>query len=228
MSEKMPCITKKILLSPLYRMWMNQARTRNPMDRGSAVKGVRGPSVDDDRLKLQASDNDSAIERHERVWIPQDRLGLAQEEETACREKGIDISSKDAEMNEKGKVNLTGDCQPPDLVVEGKIQGRQGSQEEGKRQAVHTSTDPGGTRVDGKITSCSTRHLYFRLPLPLHLHFCTSVHPMSTTTSDDIFGTNQRVRVNQTSVFTNEFILQGLSIDPGGGGASRSLLKLAS
>ncbi|KAH7872085.1 uncharacterized protein C8R40DRAFT_1255595 [Lentinula edodes] len=117
-----------------------------PMDRVES-KGVRGASVDDDRLKLQASDNDRqsngedstkptpdrvapraeesygfshpAASRPQRtVWIPKDRLGLAQEEEIACRDKGIDISTKDAEMNEKGKVNLTGDCQPPDLVVE--------------------------------------------------------------------------------------------------------------
>jgi hypothetical protein len=52
------------------------------------------------------------------VWIPKDHLGLSEEEERACWEKGIDISSKDAEMNEKGKVELTGDCQPPDLVRE--------------------------------------------------------------------------------------------------------------
>lgn len=119
-------------------------------------KGVRGPSVDDDRQKLQ--DPESATRGYDRdqieqtkregsikptperpvpraeeyygfahpaasrpqrtVWIPKDQLGLSEEEERACWEKGIDISSKDAEMNEKGKVELTGDGQPPDLVRE--------------------------------------------------------------------------------------------------------------
>lgn len=112
-------------------------------------KGVRGSSVDDDRLNLQ--DPESATDQKEpreesikptperpvpraedyygfahpatsrpqrTVWIPKDHLGLSEEEERACWEKGIDISSKDAEMNEKGKVELTGDSQPPDLVRE--------------------------------------------------------------------------------------------------------------
>lgn len=52
------------------------------------------------------------------VWIPKDRLGLSEEEERACLEKGIDISTKDAEMNEKGQVELTGDSQPPDMARE--------------------------------------------------------------------------------------------------------------
>jgi len=52
------------------------------------------------------------------VWIPKDHLGLSEEEERACWDKGIDISTKDAEMNEKGEVELTGDSQPPDMVRE--------------------------------------------------------------------------------------------------------------
>ncbi|KAJ7664278.1 hypothetical protein B0H17DRAFT_991245 [Mycena rosella] len=49
------------------------------------------------------------------VWLPRDRLGLAEEEERACREAGVDVSLRDAEMNEKGKVDITGP--PPDLVL---------------------------------------------------------------------------------------------------------------
>ncbi|KAJ7126145.1 DUF221-domain-containing protein [Mycena epipterygia] len=49
------------------------------------------------------------------VWFPRDRLGLAAEEERACLEAGVDASVKDAEMNEKGKVDITGP--PPDLVL---------------------------------------------------------------------------------------------------------------
>ncbi|KAJ6538712.1 hypothetical protein B0H10DRAFT_2448676 [Mycena sp. CBHHK59/15] len=49
------------------------------------------------------------------VWFPRDRLGLAEEELRACREAGVDCSTKDAEMNEKGKVDISG--APPDLVL---------------------------------------------------------------------------------------------------------------
>lgn len=49
------------------------------------------------------------------VWFPRDRLGLAEEEERGCREAGVDCSVKDAEMNEKGKVDISG--APPDLVL---------------------------------------------------------------------------------------------------------------
>ncbi|KAJ6595663.1 hypothetical protein DFH09DRAFT_1135267 [Mycena vulgaris] len=48
------------------------------------------------------------------VWFPRDRLGLAEEEERGCREAGVDVSLRDAEMDEKGKVDITGP--PPDLV----------------------------------------------------------------------------------------------------------------
>ncbi|KAJ7754438.1 hypothetical protein B0H16DRAFT_744297 [Mycena metata] len=49
------------------------------------------------------------------VWFPRDRLGLAAEEERACEEAGVHASTKDAEMSEKGKVDISG--APPDLVL---------------------------------------------------------------------------------------------------------------
>ncbi|KAJ7185579.1 hypothetical protein C8R46DRAFT_1172224 [Mycena filopes] len=49
------------------------------------------------------------------VWFPRDRLGLAEEEERACMEVGVEASTKDAEMSEKGKVDISG--APPDLVL---------------------------------------------------------------------------------------------------------------
>ncbi|KAJ7100262.1 hypothetical protein B0H15DRAFT_936877 [Mycena belliarum] len=49
------------------------------------------------------------------VWFPRDRLGLAEEELRACRAAGVDASDKDAELNEKGKVDISG--APPDLVL---------------------------------------------------------------------------------------------------------------
>ncbi|KAJ7485366.1 hypothetical protein FB451DRAFT_1229446 [Mycena latifolia] len=49
------------------------------------------------------------------VWFPRDRLGLGEEEQRACEAAGVDASIKDAEMNEKGKVDITG--APPDLIL---------------------------------------------------------------------------------------------------------------
>ncbi|KAF5389675.1 hypothetical protein D9757_006040 [Collybiopsis confluens] len=139
----------------------HEGRDRNELEMVESSTGTRprGPSVDDDRLKLQHSahapsevEGSAAVDAKTReregsikpmpdrpvpraeeeygfahpaasrpqrtVWIPKDKLGLADEEERACWEKGIDVSTKDAEMNEKGKVELTGEGQPPDLVRE--------------------------------------------------------------------------------------------------------------
>ena len=55
-----------------------------------------------------------AVSRPQRtVWIPQDELGLAGEEEKACREAGVRVSTRDAAMDEKGKVSISG--APPDV-----------------------------------------------------------------------------------------------------------------
>ena len=58
-----------------------------------------------------------AISRPQRtVWIPQDALGLAGEEEKACREAGVRVSTHNAAMDEKGKVSISGI--PPDVKEE--------------------------------------------------------------------------------------------------------------
>ena len=56
-----------------------------------------------------------AVSRPQRaVWLPRDSLGLAEEEEKACQEAGVDASvGPDAVMDEKGKVDVTGP--PPDI-----------------------------------------------------------------------------------------------------------------
>ncbi|KAJ8482889.1 hypothetical protein ONZ45_g14798 [Pleurotus djamor] len=48
------------------------------------------------------------------VWIPRDTLGLSKDEVEGCRAAGVDAESRDAEMNEKGKVDVSGS--PPDEV----------------------------------------------------------------------------------------------------------------
>lgn len=46
------------------------------------------------------------------MWLPKDTLGLAEEEERACKDAGIDASYENAHMDEKGKVDISGG--PPD------------------------------------------------------------------------------------------------------------------
>ena len=48
------------------------------------------------------------------VWIPRDTLGLSKDEVEGCRAAGVDAECRDAEMNEKGKVDVSGS--PPDEV----------------------------------------------------------------------------------------------------------------
>jgi hypothetical protein len=56
----------------------------------------------------------SISEPQRTVWLPRDSLGLAEEEQKACREAGVDASvGPDAVMDEKGKVDVTGP--PPDI-----------------------------------------------------------------------------------------------------------------
>ncbi|KIL63152.1 hypothetical protein M378DRAFT_80198 [Amanita muscaria Koide BX008] len=56
-----------------------------------------------------------AVSRPQRtVWLPRDPLGLAEKEEQASKDAGIDVSvGPDAVMNEEGKVDITGP--PPDV-----------------------------------------------------------------------------------------------------------------
>ena len=50
------------------------------------------------------------------VCIPRDPLGLGEEEERACRAAGVDASTQDAVMDDKGHVDIQGP--PPDAERE--------------------------------------------------------------------------------------------------------------
>lgn len=87
-------------------------------DQGSSKKDPAGPNS---TAKAKTEEDygfaHPAASRPQRtVWLPVDTLGISQEEERACREAGVDVSSKDAQMNEKGKVDIRG--APPDLIRE--------------------------------------------------------------------------------------------------------------
>jgi len=58
-----------------------------------------------------------AISRPQRViWLPEDVHGLAEKEARVCVEAGMIVSTRNASMNEKGKVDVSGG--PPDLIGE--------------------------------------------------------------------------------------------------------------
>ncbi|KAG8698963.1 hypothetical protein FRC09_006915 [Ceratobasidium sp. 395] len=50
----------------------------------------------------------AAIEPQQVIWLPRDRLGLAQAEEAELKAEGIEVSTEHADMDEKGHVELTG------------------------------------------------------------------------------------------------------------------------
>ena len=50
----------------------------------------------------------AAVEPQRVVWLPRDPLGLAQAEEKDLRNAGVEVSTENAEMNEKGHVELRG------------------------------------------------------------------------------------------------------------------------
>lgn len=58
-----------------------------------------------------------AVSRPQRsIWLPDDVHGLAEKEVKACIEAGVIVSTNNASMNEKGKVDISGG--PPDLIGE--------------------------------------------------------------------------------------------------------------
>ena len=50
----------------------------------------------------------ASVEPQRVVWLPKDTLGLAEEEEKAIRDAGVLVSLEDAQMDEKGHVDISG------------------------------------------------------------------------------------------------------------------------
>ena len=50
----------------------------------------------------------ATVEPQRIVWIPEDTLGLSKDEVRACVENGVDASSVNARMDEKGRVEVDG------------------------------------------------------------------------------------------------------------------------
>lgn len=58
----------------------------------------------------------ASVDMQRPVWIPRDELGLGEEEERFCRERGIEASMKGAVMDGKGNVRISEG--PPEGGVE--------------------------------------------------------------------------------------------------------------
>jgi hypothetical protein len=54
------------------------------------------------------------------VWLPKDTLGLAMEEEKSIRDAGIFVSLAGAEMDAKGKVDVSRG--PPDMIEDEEVE----------------------------------------------------------------------------------------------------------
>jgi len=54
----------------------------------------------------------ASVEPQQTIWMPHDPLGLAEAEEQANRARGIKVSIADAQMDDKGHVDISG--APPD------------------------------------------------------------------------------------------------------------------
>lgn len=50
----------------------------------------------------------ASVEPQRIVWIPQDQLGIAAEEEQEIRDAGINVSTEGAAMDDKGHVDISG------------------------------------------------------------------------------------------------------------------------
>lgn len=81
-------------------------------------KGAASPSSDDEADIKPREQPDygfahpAASRPQQTIWMAKDTLGLSAEEMAALRERGIDVSTVDAEMDAKGDVTIQGS--PPD------------------------------------------------------------------------------------------------------------------
>ncbi|KAG5732300.1 hypothetical protein E4T56_gene11425 [Termitomyces sp. T112] len=120
-------LLKSLPLSIKDRTWANQPPATEPApstDNKNRVSVLEEPAPEKNQggacsQPLQPKSIDEygfahpAVSRPQRtVWLPKDMLGLAEEEERACKDAGVDASYENAHMNEKGNVDISGG--PPD------------------------------------------------------------------------------------------------------------------
>ena len=88
------------------------ASARGRKEEHSRESSIRG--VDEDAGPKDFY-HPASVEPAPIIWIPRDPLGLGEAEERACREAGVAVSTKDAVMDGKGHVDISGP--PPDEDV---------------------------------------------------------------------------------------------------------------
>lgn len=92
-------------------------------DRARQIERAKGGEDEDDLERMREParnaptdfNHPATVEPQRPIWIPRDELGLADAEAQAMRAEGIDVSMKDAEMNEKGKIAIDG--RPPKDMI---------------------------------------------------------------------------------------------------------------
>ncbi|KAI8969798.1 DUF221-domain-containing protein [Trametes punicea] len=75
---------------------------REEGERENAIRGV------DEDVGPKDFYHPASVEPQPIIWIPRDPLGLGEAEERAIREAGIKVSTKDAVMDNKGHVDISG------------------------------------------------------------------------------------------------------------------------
>jgi hypothetical protein len=96
-------------------------RPQVPPSGGKAISGVqavKGPEPTaeyGDSVPVEGKSNDGptdfnnpCLEPQRIIWIPRDSLGLAEIEERDIKAQGIEVSTEHAEMDVKGKIDVTG------------------------------------------------------------------------------------------------------------------------
>ncbi|KAH8101154.1 DUF221-domain-containing protein [Cristinia sonorae] len=80
------------------------------------ISGVSSVEAIDEQEGPKEFYHPASVDAQRTVWIPRDELGLGEEEERRCRERGVDVSTKGARMDARGKVEIS--AGPPDSGVE--------------------------------------------------------------------------------------------------------------
>lgn len=115
----------------------SDAGSTAPVTGSEKQNAITAEDVRDDDIKADISKNERGVQKSDSrglteeeygfshpaatrpqrtIWIPQDTLGLGEEEVAGCRDAGVDADCTDAQMNEKGKVDISGS--PPDQIKE--------------------------------------------------------------------------------------------------------------
>lgn len=107
LADKMYVAPEVPLIDPSRKKGDDQdTEMQSPITRTSGGKGIEAEVLEEERDGFGFAH--PAMQPARTVWIPQDNLGLAEEEERATREAGIDVVvGNGAVLNEKSSVEVS-------------------------------------------------------------------------------------------------------------------------